>query len=160
MEWDDLARRIGYNNEFEMMNHLYTDEGLSIHEISLRLGCATFTVKRHLDACKIVMRGRGGNNNKARQTLKLFRLDQRAILLHPLDKLAELSGTSRSLCYKYRIRQTGGLQYEILHHLPDRGSYEVLDLKQHTLTPTSDSDEKLQRLLQLAEEGGGLPDPR
>lgn len=100
--WDELAKQIGYGSKRDMLEDMYLTQGLSLSDIGARLGCGTYTVNRHLNMLDINKRGRGGCNGSSYQTRKLFYLDQRIIMTHPLTQLAKLINCSSSLIYKYR----------------------------------------------------------
>jgi len=100
--WDDVARNAGYINERDMLENMYLGADLSLKQIGERLGCSGHAVMHHLDKWGIERRSRGGNNNTAQQTRKLFRLDQRVILFGDLNEIAKTVGVSSSLLWKYR----------------------------------------------------------
>jgi len=100
--WDDFARHAGFTDEREMLTVLYIDQHLSLKKIGARLGCSPHAIRHHLIERGIDRRTRGGDNNNANQTRKLFRLDQRVVLFGNLREVAELAGVSTSLLWKYR----------------------------------------------------------
>jgi hypothetical protein len=100
--WEDLARHIGYGSEREMLRNMYVERNLSLAQIGARLGCTGHAVLRHLIKLNIDRRPKGGDNNIANQTRKLFRLDQRLILFGELKKTAKYAGVSTNLLWKYR----------------------------------------------------------
>lgn len=101
-DWDSLARYAGYLSERDMLEDLYITQKLSMKQIGVRVGCSSHAVMHHLEKFGIDRRSRGGNNNTASQTRKLFRLDQRVVLFGDLHAVAKAAGVSVSLLWKYR----------------------------------------------------------
>lgn len=125
-DWDGIARSIGFIDEKQMLTKFYTDWGMSISDISKRLGSGTTTIVRRLSICHITKRGKGGPNNSANQRRKLFHLDQRFVMFASLEKVAGMVRCSKSCVYKYRRSVTGGFD-GVLHNRTGIGPDEVRD---------------------------------
>lgn len=151
-DWDLYSRKLGYKNEQDMLQDMYTNEELSISEIAGRLNVAQYSIQRRLDNYNIPRRKRGGANNSAEQTKKLFHLDQRIILTLSITKLSTEIGISTSLIYKYRKNVLGD-QNGILCSKSHFG----IDALQHFVDQTSltsaDQEQKLREFLRSEEEG-------
>lgn len=101
-DWNGISKMVGFNSEREMLDNLYTVEGLSINDIAQKLGCGPVTVSQRLERYGIPKRGRGGANNSHKLTRLLFRMDQRRVFSTPDTELAATIGCSVSTVYKYR----------------------------------------------------------
>lgn len=148
-DWDWQARQFGFKDEKDMWEGFYVLEEKSISMLALILHVGTATVSRRLDLHGVVKRPKGGDNNPGQQTFKLSHLDQRIVLVLPLDLLADITNISRSLWYKYR-KQRGepdGLLYlescgrlgEVRHIIDSSlgaGTYRQSDL--HPILPADE----------------------
>lgn len=100
--WNDVARHAGYENETRMLEHMYSEQGLSIIEIGERLACSPYSVLYHLRTRGFLRRGRGGPNHVPNQLRRLARFDQRVVLAGPLREVAKAAQVSTALLWKYR----------------------------------------------------------
>jgi hypothetical protein len=101
-DWHHLSHTLGYSNKHEMLEDLYLNQHLSLHQIAERLDCSPHCVGRNLAREQIDRRSRGGKNNPSNQTHKLFLLDQRVVLNGDFIITAKHCFVSTSLLYHYR----------------------------------------------------------
>jgi len=99
---DDLDPIAGYSCKREMLNAVYTQEGLSIKTISNRIGVSTAAVERWMRLLGIPRRGRGGDNTKAEIGWRLHRIDPRVVHGLSIRDLARLVSASESYVWKFR----------------------------------------------------------
>lgn len=62
-DWEVFAKTLGFPGEKEMWAKLYTDQAMSIAEISRRLAVGSATIHQRLTKHQIPIRQRGGRNN-------------------------------------------------------------------------------------------------
>jgi hypothetical protein len=131
IEWDALARSLGYENEKQMLEDFYCDDkqGLSVKEISEKFGAGTATISRRLQMNNIDKRGRGGANNTAKARQRLHRMDQRVVMLGETHTVCRVADVCLSTLYKYRKGVTGG----VLHNQPNDSTEPVFNVVQKAL---------------------------
>lgn len=62
INWDSIAKSMGYVDRKVMWKALYETNKLSIAQLSSRFGVGTNTIRTQLAQCSVVMRERGGPN--------------------------------------------------------------------------------------------------
>jgi len=102
IDWVDLSVNLGYANEFEMWNDLYSELGYSINTIARKLGVSNAVVATRIDKLGIPKRSRGGPNSTAKIRTKLHLLDQRLVYHKPIKEIVMLLDTNYTTVWKYR----------------------------------------------------------
>jgi len=123
-EWLALANQIGYANEKQMFEDLYSS--MPIPEIARRLSFSTPTIARRMGLLGIVKRSRGGSNNLKNQKFKIWRVDQRIVFLFPVKEVAHALRVSDATLYNYKAACKEqdfkkGVQSELLHYQSNSG---------------------------------------
>ena len=127
LEWEELAKRLGYESEKQMLTNLYEEEGLSVKRVAEKLGAGPATILRRLGIYGINKRPRGGANSPAKQRLKLHLMDQRLLMSQSHTETAKQLGASYSVVYKH-VRQKKGVRINaILHNQSDTGVEPVFN---------------------------------
>lgn len=90
--WEQIAGTLGFGDEAEMLKHLYEVEGFSLKQLGKVLGASTFTVRDRLLRAGVILRGRGGANN---------RLGKRKLAGLPTERLFSTSVTE--LCVEFLV---------------------------------------------------------
>lgn len=65
-EWTDTFGVLGYESEKAMLEDLYCNQGMSVTELSNRLGYARNSIRKRLIEHKIKMKPKGGANYKGK----------------------------------------------------------------------------------------------
>lgn len=109
IDWDAVAKRLGYTTEYELWKTLYLDQKLSITTLAGRFGISNSAVRSALMRCKIPMRGRGGPNRRTVDPPGPLDLEQQ-VERDGVQAVAKRLGLSPSGVYKrlYRRRRPDG----------------------------------------------------
>lgn len=99
---EDIEPIAGFPNKRTMLEVLYAQEGLSINQISARVGVSAGSIVRWMRLLEIPRRSRGGDNSKASLGWKLHRLDPRLVQGLSIRDLSRLVLASESYCYKFK----------------------------------------------------------
>lgn len=67
--WEPIVQALGYDSEKAMLEDFYTAQGMSIGDLSKRLGYSRGIVIQHLTTAGIKLRKRGGPNRKVSSKL-------------------------------------------------------------------------------------------
>lgn len=103
VDWEAVAKRLGYETELAMWTDLYITKRLSISELAARFDVSSGTVRPALHRCKIAVRPRGGANN--RQQISYAGLAEEVKKVGIVVVAARLGLTSRGVYYRIRAQR-------------------------------------------------------
>lgn len=101
IDWDLIARRMGYGSERSLLEVFYLEHQLSTKEIGLLLHVSRSFVCQRLQRYGIIRRTRGGANNDKETQQLLWLLDPRDVWLRPKE-LSEQLDLGLSTIYRLR----------------------------------------------------------
>lgn len=101
IDWDLLARKMGFANEKALLTTLYIDHNLTLTEMSTAFGVTKSCIQRRLVKCNITPRSRGGANHDHNLQEKLRLWDPREVWLAP-SLVAKLLQTIPTTVYRLR----------------------------------------------------------
>lgn len=107
VEVELLANHLGYDDAEDMFKDLYVTQGLSMSQISRRLGLGPATVNNWLRKLGISTRSRGGANRSSVLHYKLHLMDQRYVFTKSNAFLADILRMNPSYVYKYKLKVVG-----------------------------------------------------
>ena len=104
-DWDDIAVELGYSGTNEMWKELY--ERFSLTQLSKRFAVGIPTIRQHLEAAGIEIRGRGGPNNQKIRDLKQAQalVDQYGVIHASVALNVDPSTLYKALYYKRGARR-------------------------------------------------------
>ena len=107
IDWDGIARGLGYEAEGPMLRDLYETQELGLNEIGARLGTNRSSIRQRILKYDIKMRARGGSAQSGKIFQKLFRMDQRVVFGNSDADLARALKCSISYVHKYKLKVRG-----------------------------------------------------
>lgn len=120
IDWEDLARAVGYASECKMLEDMYSKKRLSMSEIGERVGYSKWVVLYRLRKHGIRRRPWGGINHLPTELRRLVHCDQRVIVHGSLREVAEAVQVSPMLLFRYRKWIRSNIKWEEVYDTPEK----------------------------------------
>lgn len=148
IDFDDIARAIGYSSAISMFNDMYVEKQMGLLDIADVLGVNRNTIKRQVRLAGIPIKGRGGSHptgprlNKVLESVPMSR-----IVRAKISRLAGQLDLAPSTIYEYLRRK--GMQ----RRGPKQRPHPGYSRKRGAHTPKPDIEQAAETVLEALTNG-------
>lgn len=126
-DWDALAEYTGYTDPYAMLWDMYITQGLTVRQMTGRLGLSRTAIVNKIKELGIVIRHRGGAQAAPKKHYYLHLRDQRWIFSSSLSQIAKVMRMNGTYVMHYKNRVRGGYTRGLRANMPEPDAKPMLD---------------------------------